>query len=252
MRALQGAGSVAPNRQDANSKFNNGYLLFWSKKVLRYRKWLPPPQKKIQPTSWTLALGLFFNSFYISEKYIHSAAHNEKNGSCAPKSFSVLDSESVNLLSSSFFRSCWEQGWVFHSFHCHLLLLIQASVTRPNILANVRVSPHERTALVWSVCFIQNGQDSINVGQLIWLQKLQIEFCTTEFFLFIVSTDKPIGSSLTVWYRRSTALSATLHRNVQVWIKPTFLLRHHRRVGGLPPPRISQPWRSLLTRTPFQ
>lgn len=121
---------------------------------------------------------------------------------------------------------------------CHLLLLIQASVTHPNILASVRVSPHERTALVWSVCFIQNGQDSINVGQLIWLQ---IEFCATEFF-FIVSTDQPVGRSLTVWHRWSTVLSATLHRNVQEGIKPTFL-PHHRRAGGLPPdlPALTQP-----------
>lgn len=66
---------------------------------------------------------------------------------------------------------------------------------------------------------------------------------------------QPRESSLTVWYRWSSVLSATPHRNVQVGVKPTFLLprrrlRRHRRAWDLPPRRISQPRRSHPTRTP--
>lgn len=123
-----------------------------------------PPQK-IQPTSRSLALGLFFNGFYISEKYIHIQRRTMKRMGVV---LSVLDSESVNVLSSSFFRSCWEQGRVFTG--SAVICCWYKQVSHVSTFWQVCASAVWKNRYgVEHLCFIQNRQGSINVGLLIRL-----------------------------------------------------------------------------------
>lgn len=211
-----------------------------------------PKRSNLPPGGLSLGTFFFFNNFYISEKYIHSAAHNEKNGSCAPKSFSIPDSESVHLLSAAFSEAaeskderstgsaviccCWYKEVSQHSGK-------RASVRMKEPLwcgASVLYSEHTGLNQCWTI--------NLTIKTSNWI--LPYRILLSQCFHW-----QPRESSLTVWYRWSTVLSATPHRNVQVGVKPTFLLprrrlRRHRRARDLPPRRTSQPRRSHPTRTP--